>query len=421
LDSELKGLGVYDNKHTPYSLNILQTRNNQFDTSVKNFISDLNEEKELNARAAALQAEYEARLALENLHINFNKAVQELNAFLENANDTLSDPIKADTVEDVQELQSQFDAVSQQVPSQTEKFNSINQTASELQGKGVNLTGLDEINNKWAAFQSDFQARSSALSAEHARQSANEALRVQFANSAKELQDWIDSHSAAVNAAGSGSLEDQLADVKNRKADISAGSSKLSALEALNTSLDEAGVTSNRHTNLTFASLKAAYSQLLRTVGDKESLIQKEIIAKAGQGITPEQFAEFKEVFEHFDKDSTGNLSRLEFKSCLQSLGEDPTDADLDRLVGTLGKDGKIPFDAFVQHMSQRAADSDTKEQILEAFKIVAGDKEFVTAEDLRKVLPTEKVEYLIKNIPLYKGIEGSYDYSAWANSAFSG
>jgi len=421
LDSELKGLGVYDNKHTPYSLNILQTRNNQFDTSVKNFVSDLNEEKELNTRAAALQAEYDARLALENLHINFNKAVQELNAFLENANDTLSDPIKADTVEDVQELQSQFDAVSQQVPSQTEKFNSLNQTASELQGKGVNPTGLEEVTNKWAAFQSDFQARSSALSAEHARQSANEALRVQFANSAKELQDWIDSHSAAVNAASSGSLEDQLADVKNRKADISAGSSKLSALETLNTSLDEAGVTSNRHTSLTFASLKAAYSQLLRTVGDKESLIQKEIIAKAGQGITPEQFAEFKEVFEHFDKDSTGNLSRLEFKSCLQSLGEDPTDADLDKLVGTLGNDGKIPFDAFVQHMSQRAADSDTKEQILEAFKIVAGDKDFVTAEDLRKVLPNEKVDYLIKNIPLYKGIEGSYDYSAWASSAFSG
>jgi actinin alpha len=401
-------------------LTVLQTRNNQFDTSVKNFVSDLNEEKELNARAAALQAEHEARLALENLNINFNKAVQELNAFLESANETLSDPIKADTVEDVRELQSQFDAVSDQLPSQTERFDSLHHAATELQGKGINPTGLDDINNKWAKFQTDFEARRAALGAEHARQSANEALRVQFANNAKEVQGWIDSQNAAINAAGSGSLENQLADLTNRKADISAGGSKLSALETLNASLEEAGVTSNRHTNLTYPSIKAEYTQLLRSVAEKEGVLQKEIIAKAGQGISPEQFAEFKEVFEHFDKDSSGTLSRLEFKSCLQSLGEDPTDADLDRLVGSLGKDGKIPFDSFVQHMSQRAADSDTKEQILEAFKIVAGDKEFVTAEDLRKVLPNDKVDYLIKNIPLYKGNEGCYDYTAWAGGAFS-
>jgi actinin alpha len=420
LDSELKSLGVYDNKHTPHSLTVLQTRNNQFDTSIKNFLGDLNEEKDLNARAAAQQAEHEARLALENLNIRFSKAVQDLNAFLDNANETLSDPIKADSIADVAELQKQFDAVAAQVSAQTENFNSLNTLAGELEAKGVNPAGLADVTSKWSAFQGDFETRKSALAAEHSRQESNEALRVEFANSAKEFQAYIDSSSSAVNTTGSGELEDQLRDLTARKVDIAGASAKLSALGEVNQRVEDAGITSNPHTNLTFASIKAAYEQLVRAVTDKESVIQKEIIQKAGKGITPEQFAEFKEVFEHFDRDKSGFLSRLEFKSCLQSLGEDPTDAELDRLVGTLGADGKIPFDAFVQHMSQRAADSDTKDQILEAFKIVAGDKDFISAEDMRKVLPNDKVEFLTKQMPLYQGHADSYDYKAWSETVFS-
>jgi len=182
----------------------------------------------------------------------------------------------------------------------------------------------------------------------------------------------------------------------------------------------EAGVTQNKHTGHTYASLKSSHEQLLKVINDKESLLQKEILQKKGQLLSAEQLNEFNEVFQHFAK-GAGYLTKLDFKASLQSLGEDPTDADIDRLVAQLSRDGKITFESFCEHMTQRAADTDTEHQILDAFKVVAGDKDFVTQADLYTVLPKDKVEYLIKHMPAYQGsTDGSYDYKAWAGSAFA-
>jgi len=122
----------------------------------------------------------------------------------------------------------------------------------------------------------------------------------------------------------------------------------------------------------------------------------------------------------HFDKDKNNSLSRLEFKSCLQSLGEDLNDAQLDGLIANIGTEGRIDFESFVTFMSNKAADSETQSQIIEAFKSLSGDAEFITEEQMRRALPSEKVDYLVKNMPLYKEKAGSFDYSAWARLAFN-
>ena len=90
---------------------------------------------------------------------------------------------------------------------------------------------------------------------------------------------------------------------------------------------------------------------------DKEKLLEREIMAQKGSTATPEQIEEFKEVcfrnwdiklaiaklssqvFQHFDKDNCHALNALQFKSCLQGLGEDPTVGQLScfsRLCGGL-------------------------------------------------------------------------------------
>jgi actinin alpha len=171
---------------------------------------------------------------------------------------------------------------------------------------------------------------------------------------------------------------------------------------------------------LTLHSLKASYDQLVKAASDKETLLQREILQKKNAGVPPERLAEFREAFDNFDKSKSGYLTRLEFKSCLQTLEEDLSDAELDKLMAELAVDGKIGFESFAGWMSKRAADSDTQEQILDAFKTVAGDKDFVTSSDLARVLPAEKVEYLKKNMPKYQGQDDAYDYKAWAQLAFS-
>ena len=63
-------------------------------------------------------------------------------------------------------------------------------------------------------------------------------------------------------------------------------------------------------------------------------------------------------------------------------------------------------------------SDTSSKDEISAAFKDLAGDKDFITADDLRRSgMPTDKVEYLLKELPAYPGVEGAYDYKKWASS----
>jgi len=114
-------------------------------------------------------------------------------------------------------------------------------------------------------------------------------------------------------------------------------------------------------------------------------------------------------------------LNKLNFKSCLQSLDFDYPDAQIDSIISEIGSNGQVSFEAFCNFMAQKAADSETKEQILEAFKVLSGNKDFITEEDMRRALPAEKVTYLTQHMPLYKGSAGNFDYVAWATSSFQG
>jgi len=62
---------------------------------------------------------------------------------------------------------------------------------------------------------------------------------------------------------------------------------------------------------------------------------------------------------------------------------------------------------------------TDSKSHIIESFKSIAGDKEYITSGDLFSTLPKEKVEYLLTQMPKYKDIPDGYDYVKWANETF--
>jgi len=298
--------------------------------------------------------------------------------------------------------------------------------STEVNGLGLDhktveskVPAIGLLTEKWNQFLVDVQARGQALSHELARQQANEALRLQFADHAKNFNSLLFEEKSAINAHVAGDLEEQLANVQKHKPIIIAGQAQLNELENLSHKLQDAQVFHNPHTEHNFPTLKTNYDQLVRETNSKEALLQKEIIQKTNSLVSPQQLAEFKEVFQHFDKDKNNTLSRLEFKSCLQSLGDDPDEKTLDQLMANMATDGRIDFESFVTFMSNKAADSDTQSQILEAFRVISGDKDFVTEEQLRRALPAEKVNYLITKMPHYKGQAGDYDYQAWAQSAF--
>eukprot|EP01097_Dermamoeba_algensis_P009773 TRINITY_DN7014_c0_g1_i1.p1 TRINITY_DN7014_c0_g1~~TRINITY_DN7014_c0_g1_i1.p1 ORF type:complete len:149 (+),score=53.65 TRINITY_DN7014_c0_g1_i1:64-447(+) len=126
-------------------------------------------------------------------------------------------------------------------------------------------------------------------------------------------------------------------------------------------------------------------------------------------------------MFDHFDKDRDGSLTPLEFKGMLRSLGEDLSEKEIESLCKTLAAGGPgIPFQNFVNYMTTKSRDNVTKEEILESFKSLAGEKDFITEDELKRSLPAEKVSYLISVMPKYAAAPNGYDYKQWADIAFS-
>lgn len=110
--------------------------------------------------------------------------------------------------------------------------------------------------------------------------------------------------------------------------------------------------------------------------------IDNQILTRDSKGITQEQLTEFRGSFNHFDKNKSGRLNPDEFKSCLVSLGfnirsDKQGDADFRRIMDVVdpNKTGYVAFDAFLDFMTRETTDTDTAEQIIDSFKILAGDK----------------------------------------------
>lgn len=60
--------------------------------------------------------------------------------------------------------------------------------------------------------------------------------------------------------------------------------------------------------------------------------------------LTEEQIAEFKEAFSLFDKDGDGTITTKELGTVMRSLGQNPTEAELQDMINEVDADGKRQF-----------------------------------------------------------------------------
>jgi len=306
--------------------------------------------------------------------------------------------------------------------------NQKQQDKAELQSlaeqmKGLKITDfsgvtIEEINEKWNTIHGVSQERKIALDKELQVQRNNDSLSKNFADKAKAFSQWVH-HQKEQLAVVKGELEQQLKELQSFRVSYETKRKDLGELETLNKQLESAGVKRNRYTDLTLRTLHFEYEQLGSATAKQETLLTNEIITKKNADVSPEQVNEFKEVFKHFDKNGDASLSRVELKACLQALGDEPTDSEMDNIMRDLDPETKgVGFEAFSNFMIKRHKDSDSKEEILIAFKELANDKEFVSEEDLRKVMTNEKVAFLLERMPKHSNGQG-YDYKAWVEIAY--
>ena len=118
---------------------------------------------------------------------------------------------------------------------------------------------------------------------------------------------------------------------------------------------------------------------------------------------------------------------------------------------------GLVTFQAFIDFMSRETTDTDTADQVIASFKVLAGDKvsqtpgrralrghvgqrtcqgwvggdpdscpaapqNFITAEELRRELPPDQAEYCIARMAPYQGpdaVPGALDYKSFSTALY--
>jgi len=421
----LRSKGIYSNPYTPHTVQGTQKLLQQLVDSVNSSLSFFVEEQDFNKREVENEKEFQRKQQLEQRRLDFEFECQQLITALDSVNDAITDPINVSSVAGVNDLIAAFHGTEATLSAKKADYDKVLSDASALNADGVSVT-TEQTSAKWNATQSNVQERKAALDSALATQQSNEQLSKNFAEKAGRVDEWIHKSAASLQNA-SGSLEDQLEAV--RALSLDEGRVLLDELAQLATALEQAGVRTNPFTELNLPSLSARVDELSKSRTSKESVLEKDILQKKHSQASPEQIEEFKEVFKHFDRNNSGSLNKLEFKSCLNSLGQDVTDSGLDKLYGSLadkdavvnGENVKvIGFEKFVEYMIKATSDNTTPDEIISAFRDLAADKDFITEADLqRSGMPTEKVTYLLSTIPPYAGVEGGLDYKAWAHSAF--
>lgn len=108
------------------------------------------------------------------------------------------------------------------------------------------------------------------------------------------------------------------------------------------------------------------------------------------EDLTEDEKKEFREAFSLFDSDGDGTISTKELGSVMRSLGSNPTHQELQKMIDEVDIDGNgtIEFDEFLQMMVSKMKDTDSDEEIREAFKVFDLDGNGVIGKhELRMVM----------------------------------
>uniref|UniRef100_A0A3P8RQM6 EF-hand domain-containing protein n=1 Tax=Amphiprion percula TaxID=161767 RepID=A0A3P8RQM6_AMPPE len=98
----------------------------------------------------------------------------------------------------------------------------------------------------------------------------------------------------------------------------------------------------------------------------------------------------FKEAFSLFDKDGDGTITTKELGTVMRSLGQNPTEAELQDMINEVDADGNgtIDFPEFLTMMARKMKDTDSEEEIREAFRVFDKDGNgYISAAELRHVM----------------------------------
>merc|ERR1711970_1363120 len=107
------------------------------------------------------------------------------------------------------------------------------------------------------------------------------------------------------------------------------------------------------------------------------------------KGLTDDQIQEIREAFDLFDTDGSGTIDAKELKVAMRALGLDAKKDEIRRMINDIDKDGSgtIDFNEFLNMMTARMGDRDSREEIIKVFRLFDDDQTGkITFKNLKRV-----------------------------------
>uniref|UniRef100_A0A674PN24 Actinin alpha 4 n=1 Tax=Takifugu rubripes TaxID=31033 RepID=A0A674PN24_TAKRU len=357
--------------------------------------------------------------SIDELYLEYAKRAAPFNNWMESAMEDLQDMFIVHNIEEIQGLiaaHEQFKATLTEANEERKAIQAIQANVPKIaQSNNITLTGSnpyttitsENIDEKWAKVFELVPRRDTALQDELNKQNSNDELRAKFASQANKVGAYIKAKMEEIGRISiemNGTLEDQLTNLKDYQDSIVSYTPEINTLEGYHQLIQEALVFDNKYTPYTMEHLRVSWEQLLTTIARTINEVENQILTRDAKGISQEQLYEYRTSFNHFDKVRG--------------------DAEFGRIMSIVDPNGTgaVTFQAFIDFMSRETTDTDTADQVIASFKILAGDKNFITAEELRRELPPDQAEYCIARMAPYTGpdaVAGALDYMSFSTALY--
>ena len=149
--------------------------------------------------------------------------------------------------------------------------------------------------------------------------------------------------------------------------------------------------------------------------GNKQSK-KAEFNAKSYErpGLPVDEIEEIKEAFDIFDQDGSGEIQVATILEAMKSLGFDTKSPAIYQMIADFDENGNgvIEFEEFLDMMTARISDKNTKEDLKRVFNLFDTNREGqITVDDLRRVareLGEEISEEELKEIVARGDLDGN-------------
>jgi len=403
------------------------------DKSVMTYISEFyhkftsQNHKEIAARRIQKFAQFNK--SVEEIENSYAESAQQLLDWVNGQIQTLGARDFSDNFDDIMKLIADHKAWKSNEKAQwTDKRNDNDALHTNIQARlragkrklwhaPSGLT-VEDVDHAWERLAEAEKDRGKALRDHLNKQ--KDGLRKGFADSANDFYDYITGVKKTIgDSVNHGDLSEQLNFLKQTENELESDL-RAARLQEIGQALEDLGLADeNPYTDFTLEELLLLLEMVKNGLKKKKQAIQNQLSASGQSSLSEDQINEFKDAFKHFDKDRSGALDRLEFKACLQTLGQTYTDDAFNELFVRLARGGdRIQMDAFVEYMISLYEDTDDAPQIKQSFKVLANDKHVIATMDLRvPPLVDNEIVYLTTRM---NGDEHAYNYDAYTDSVFA-